>query len=104
MSVAFFSHSVNLPSICYTVGMEKLKRQVSVQIITLLTGALGLIAALAWNEAVKALFVKIFGEANGLAAKFAYAVIVTIIVVWMTMRLAKLNTQEAEEKNQERKP
>ncbi len=84
--------------------MAKLTAQVRTQIITLLTGAIGLIAALAWNEAVKALFVKIFGEANGLAAKFAYAVIVTIVVVWMTMHLAKLNVQEEEEKNQERKP
>lgn len=85
--------------------MQKLKRKVSVQIITLLTGALGLIAALAWNEAVKALFVKIFGEANGLAAKFVYAIIVTVVVVWITMRLAKLQAQdEEEEKNQDRKP
>lgn len=82
-----------------------MKRKVTVQIITLLTGALGLIAALAWNEAVKALFVKFFGEANGLAAKFAYAVVVTVIVVWITMRLTKLQAQEEEvEKNQERKP
>jgi len=84
--------------------MAKITTQVRMQIITLLTGAIGLVAALAWNEAVKALFVKIFGEANGLAAKFAYAVIVTIVVVWMTMRLAKLNVQEEAEKNQERKP
>lgn len=84
--------------------MAKLTAQVKTQIITLLTGAIGLIAALAWNEAVKALFVQIFGEANGLAAKFGYAVIVTVVVVWMTMRLAKLGAQEAEEKNQERKP
>ncbi|MEK7639772.1 MAG: DUF5654 family protein [Patescibacteria group bacterium] len=85
--------------------MEKLKRKVTMQIVTLLTGALGLIAALAWNEAVKALFVKFFGEANGLTAKFAYAVVVTIIVVWITMRLTKLQVQEEEaEKNQERKP
>lgn len=104
MSVAFFSLSVNVVFVCYTVCMEKLKRQVSVQIVTLLTGALGLIAALAWNEAVKALFVKIFGEANGLAAKFGYAVIVTVVVVWITMRLARLQGQTEEEKNQERKP
>jgi hypothetical protein len=85
--------------------MEKLKRKVTAQIVTLLTGALGLIAALAWNEAVKALFTNIFGEASGLAAKFAYAIIVTIVVVWITMRLAKLQAQDEElEKNQERKP
>jgi uncharacterized membrane protein YuzA (DUF378 family) len=85
--------------------MSKLKRKVTAQIVALLTGALGLIAALAWNEAVKALFEKIFGDANGIAAKFAYAIIVTIVVVWITMRLAKLQAQdEEEEKNQERKP
>lgn len=84
--------------------MNKLKREVSTQIVTLLTGALGLIAALAWNEAVKSLFVQIFGEASGLAAKFAYAVIVTIVVVWITMRLAKLQSQETDEKNHERTP
>ncbi|MEK7570123.1 MAG: DUF5654 family protein [Patescibacteria group bacterium] len=84
--------------------MNKLKREVSAQIVTLLTGALGLIAALAWNEAVKSLFTQIFGEASGLAAKFAYAVIVTVVVVWITMRLAKMQSQEAEEKNQDRTP
>lgn len=85
--------------------MGKLKRNAKAQIITLLAGALGLIAALAWNEAVKALFAKIFGEANGLAAKFTYAVVVTVIVVFITMRLTKLQDQDEDaEKNQERKP
>ncbi len=86
--------------------MSIFKRKSTIQAITLLTGALGLVAALAWNEAVKALFAKIFGEANGLIAKFAYAIIVTIIIVWLTTHLAKLNVQEddAEAKNQERKP
>ncbi len=79
--------------------MENMKRKVTTNIMTLLTGALGLIAALAWNEAVKALFTKIFGEASGLAAKFAYAVIVTIVVVWITMHLAKLQAQSAEDNN-----
>ncbi|MEK7631799.1 MAG: DUF5654 family protein [Patescibacteria group bacterium] len=85
--------------------MEKLKRKATTQIVTLLTGALGLIAALAWNEAVKALFEQIFGAANGLAAKFAYAVIVTVIVVWITMRLTRLQDQDEDpEKNQDRTP
>ena len=85
--------------------MPKMTRQVGDQIRTLLTGALGLIAALAWNEAVKDLFSKIFGTASGLVAKFGYAIIVTFVVVWLTMRLAKIGAQEDDdEKNQERKP
>ncbi len=83
--------------------MAKTTKAVAEQIRTLLTGALGLIAALAWNEAVKDLFARIFGTASGLVAKFGYAIIVTVVVVWLTMRLAKLGAQEAEEKNQERK-
>jgi hypothetical protein len=85
--------------------MPKMTKQVGDQIRTLLTGALGLIAALAWNEAVKDLFAKVFGTASGLVAKFGYAIIVTVVVVWLTMRLAKLGAQdEDDEKNQERKP
>ena len=64
-----------------------------------------MVAALAWNEAVKALFEKIFGDASGLIAKFLYAIIVTVIVVWVVNKLSKLAAQEEEdEKNQERKP
>lgn len=84
--------------------MAKITKAVGEQIRTLLTGALGLIAALAWNEAVKDLFARIFGTASGLIAKFGYAIAVTIVVVWIIMRLAKLGAQEAEEKNQDRNP
>ncbi len=84
--------------------MAKLQRKVTLQIITLLTGALGMVAALAWNEAVKALFEKIFGDASSLVAKFTYAVVITAIVVWVTTHLAKLQDQSDEEKNQDRKP
>jgi len=84
---------------------DKIHKKVTEQIRTLLTGALSLVAALAWNEAVKALFEKLFGSASGLIAKFLYAIIVTIIVVWVVNKLSKLATQEEEEeKNQEHKP
>lgn len=48
----------------------------------LVTTALGLVAALAWNEAIQQLFTQILGEAGGaLAAKFFYAVLVTLVVM-----------------------
>ncbi len=47
----------------------------------LITIALGLVAALAWNGAIQQLCSQLLGEARGaLAAKFGYAIIVTLIV------------------------
>ena len=56
----------------------------------LVTAAFGLVAALAWNEAIQGLFTLIFGEAGDLAAKFLYAVLITVIVVFITVRLGRL--------------
>ena len=56
----------------------------------LITTALGLVAALAWNEAIQQLFRQIFGEAGGeLAAKFFYAVLVTLVVIFATMAVSR---------------
>jgi len=60
------------------------------KIIELMTAAFGLVAALAWNAAIQALFIAIFGEAGNLVAKFFYAVVVTVIVVFATIRLGRL--------------
>jgi hypothetical protein len=47
----------------------------------LITTALGLVAALAWNDAIQTLFQQFLGTAGeALAAKIFYAVLVTIIV------------------------
>ena len=56
----------------------------------LITTALGLVAALAWNEAIQQLFTQLFGEAGGaLAAKFFYAVIITLIVIFATISVGR---------------
>jgi hypothetical protein len=56
----------------------------------LITTALGLVAALAWNEAIQQLFTHLFGEAGGaLAAKFFYAFIVTLIVIFATISVGR---------------
>jgi hypothetical protein len=48
----------------------------------LITRALGLVAALAWNDAIQTLFQQYLGSVGGvLAAKIFYAVLVTVIVV-----------------------
>lgn len=56
----------------------------------LLIGAFSLVAALAWNDAVQSLFKKIFGDTGSLIAKFAYAMFVTLLTVWVMYRLTKM--------------
>jgi len=57
--------------------------------ITFILGGFGLVAALAWNEAIKSLFENLFKDKGSIISKFAYAVIVTIIVVLVSMHLQK---------------
>ena len=66
-----------------------LKNEVQSKISVLVVTAFGLVAALAWNDAVKALFSAIFGSPENLPAQVAYAVIVTIIAVVVTMAIGK---------------
>lgn len=50
----------------------------------------GFVAALAWNDAIQSLVIQIFGEQSRLAAKFAYAFVLTIAVVLITTQLGRL--------------
>lgn len=56
---------------------------------TLVTAGFGFVAGLAWNQAVQDLFAAVFPEAGGLAAKFLYAIGVTVAVVLITTRLSR---------------
>jgi hypothetical protein len=68
----------------------------------LITFALGLVAALAWNEAIQQLFTQLLGEAGGaLAAKFVYAVIVTLIVIFATISVSRA-AERAKQREAER--
>jgi len=58
--------------------------------IQLATTAFGLVTALAWNEAIKALFSEIFGTTSGIVSLFVYAIVVTVIVVYVTRKLGRL--------------
>ena len=56
----------------------------------LITTALDLVAALARNAAIQQLFTQLFGEAGGaLTAKFFYAILVTLLVIFATMAVAR---------------
>jgi heme/copper-type cytochrome/quinol oxidase subunit 2 len=67
-----------------------LKDEVLTQIAALLTAAFGLIAALAWNGAIQAIFLEIFGTQGSIAAQLSYAIIVTIIAVIVIIWIARV--------------
>ncbi len=76
----------------------KLKQEVSEKVSGYILGAFGLVAGLAWNEAVKALIDSFFpsNASGGVAAKFIYAVIITFIVVIVTVYITKLLKRNSE--------
>jgi hypothetical protein len=49
--------------------------------IALVSASLGLVAALAWNEAIKETIKQLLGERAGLAGLYLYAVVTTVLAV-----------------------
>ena len=60
------------------------------RIITLVIAALGLIAALAWDEALGHIFETLFGDEETLLGEISYAVVITTIAALISVRLGKL--------------
>ncbi len=58
--------------------------------ITLASASLGLVAALAWNEAIKATIKKIFEADDNLAGLYTYALLATVIAVLVVMILTRI--------------
>ena len=57
--------------------------------ITLAAASLGLVAALAWNEAIKALIRRVLGEDDSLVGLFIYAILATAIAIIVLLILAR---------------
>ncbi len=76
---------------------DKIKREVKKQVLTYVTAAFGLIAGLAWNEAIKGLIDYLFPVSNSLLAKFIYAIAMTFVVVIISLYLVRLLRKQKEE-------
>jgi hypothetical protein len=74
--------------------IEETKRELKKQTITLILGGFGVVAALAWNEAIKSFFETFLPKENALIGKFFYAILVTIIVAILSSRLTKISKGE----------
>jgi len=55
----------------------------------LVTAAFGLVAALAWNSAIQAVFAEAFGEASTIGPLLGYAVLVTVLAVIATVMMGR---------------
>jgi len=74
------------------------KTEVIEKIAALIIGAFGLIAALAWNGAIQAVFKQLFGDASSMLAMLIYAVVVTIIAVIATIWIGSIAAKAAKKK------
>jgi hypothetical protein len=55
--------------------------------------ALGLVAGLAWNDAISSFIKFVFPlDGNGIIAKFIYAVIITVVIVFVSNSLLRVLT------------
>lgn len=70
--------------------VKDIKGQVSQTIATLMTTAFGLIAALAWNEAIKAIILQYFQADSGITGLLIYAILIIIIAVVATLIIARV--------------
>ena len=68
---------------------KTLKEEILDKFGALITAAFGLVAALAWNEAMKAIFKEVFGSSESVIPLIIYASSVTVIAVIFTFFIAK---------------
>lgn len=85
---SLISNQVNQPQT--KKGVIEMKSEVADKIAALVTAAFGLVAALAWNGAIQAIFKRVFGTAEGIGPMLIYAIVVTIIAVIVTIWIGKV--------------
>ncbi|NOZ76824.1 MAG: hypothetical protein GXO65_03940 [Euryarchaeota archaeon] len=57
---------------------------------TLVISAFGLVAALAWNDAIKALINEVFDKPDAVRPMFVYATVITVVAVIATYWISKI--------------
>ena len=70
---------------------------------TAIMTSLGIVLALAWNDAIKSLFDKYVGIENIPLAKFLYALVLTVVVVVLSLYFVKKGDEQNKEKAEEKK-
>jgi hypothetical protein len=78
---------------------KSVKKEVRNKVVMYITTAIGLIAGLAWNDAIKALIEDLFPVSkNTILAKVFYALIITVLLAIVSVYLARFSSQEEKKK------
>ncbi|MFA5022202.1 MAG: DUF5654 family protein [Patescibacteria group bacterium] len=86
-----------------TQEQKSLRLAVIEQVVALATSGFGLVAALAWNEAIKAFFAEFFPQPGGnIIALFSYALFITIIVVLVSIQLGRIQNLAKKQLNKDK--
>jgi len=79
-------------------GGKEIKKEVRQRTSGYILAALGLVAALAWNDAIKGLIEYFFPlNKNTVLVKFTYAILITFVVVVVSIYLTKLLSDKNEQ-------
>jgi hypothetical protein len=74
---------------------KKFRTEIRSRVIKYVGAGFGLVAAFAWNDAIKSLIQFLFPlEKNSVLAKFVYAIIMTLVVVVVTTYIVKFFRKE----------
>jgi Na+/proline symporter len=83
-----------------------INKEVRSRVAGYIAAAFGLVAGLAWNEAIKS-FIEVFFpmDQTGVLAKFIYAIIITLVLVFVSVYIVRIlkGKEEEEQKVKEKK-
>lgn len=70
--------------------LKRIRSTFMAKVLTLMMAGFGLVAALAWNDAIQTLVKEVFGESSGgIIAKFVYALLVTGLLAIVSIKISK---------------
>ncbi|MEK7075952.1 MAG: DUF5654 family protein [Patescibacteria group bacterium] len=74
---------------------KRLGKELRIQSIGYIVAALGLVVGLSWNDAIKSLIDHFFSTGgSGIAAKFVYAIAITVLIILLSQFLMRLGRKE----------
>lgn len=82
---------------------KELRSEFLKTMVQLATASFGLVAALAWNDAIQNLINRFLSSGPGLKSKFIYAIFITVIAVVITYFLGKAAQKAAAEEEDAKK-
>ncbi len=71
-------------------SVRQANKEILSQGLGMVSSAFVLVAALAWNDAIRSLIMHYFKESGSLISQFIYAILVTILAVIIASRLNRL--------------